>query len=47
LVNAATATFRTVPVIAPEERAASPLILMIRPQPLAFIDGATARAHRR
>ena len=35
LVSAATATLRTVPVIAPVDRAASPLMLMIRPQPLA------------
>ena len=47
LVIAATATFRTEPVIAPDDRAASPLMLMIRPQPAARMCGTKARMHRR
>ena len=47
LVSAATATLRTLPVIAPDDRAASPLMLMIRPQPFPRISGTTARMHRR
>ena len=47
LVIADTATFRTVPVIAPLDLAASPLTLTIRPQPAARMCGTKARMHRR
>jgi hypothetical protein len=44
-VSALTATLRTEPTTEPVERAASPLTLMIRPQP--SMCGTTARAIRR
>ena len=46
-VSAATATFLMLPMAVPDWRAASPLTLTMRPQPLAFRMGATARAQRR
>jgi hypothetical protein len=47
LVIADTATLRMDPMIDPVLRAASPLTLMIRPQPASTMPGATAWAHRR
>jgi hypothetical protein len=47
LLIATTAALRTEPTTEPVDRAASPLMLMIRPQPRSTICGATARAQRR
>ena len=46
-MSALTDMLRIEPTIAPELRAAKPLMLMILPQPRAFMIGATARAQRR
>ncbi len=46
-VAAATATLRMEPIADPLWRAARPLMFTMRPQPVAIMCGATARAQRR
>ena len=44
---ATTETLRMLPMVEPVERAAKPLMLMMRPQPLRIMCGATSRAQRK